>query len=595
MLLLIISIITLLVGPVIYTLVRKRDIMLSLMDGFIFVAIAGLVLLYILPDCFGNGGWPTFLFTAMGLFGPTLLERISRRSARETHIVALGLGIIGLGLHAIIDGSTLAHGSHGLSESTHTYLPLAVILHRLPVGLTIWWLLRPSLGFKVAAGILSLVAVATVGGYSLGPLFLEQLSTQGISWFQAFVAGSLMHVVFHQPHLSGGKCGCIKTTASNNQWEGMGALIGIGLMFALISDSINHAETHILAEGIKVFTILALESAPALLIAYLMAGLMNAYLPRSSVTWMQKGRPWTQSLKGMAIGLPIPICSCGVVPLYRTLVKSGAPATAAMAFLISTPELGLDAIFLSIPLLGGEMAVIRVIAAALVAFLVGLFVGRTLKSNLNLYRESGIHVSSNPGLFKKLKKGMKTGFGDLVDHTAPWIILGLAIAALAEPFLDSTWLSRIPANVDVVIFALLGLPVYVCASGATPLVAVLLFNGISPGAALAFLLTGPATNVTTFGVLSQLHGRKTALAFSVSIISMSVVLGMLVNYLYPSFVPVSLEGLQQEASSPFRVLSLIVLSTVFLSSVFRRGPRQFVSEVFFQDTKVLDLHPHYHH
>jgi hypothetical protein len=266
-----------------------------------------------------------------------------------------------------------------------------------------------------------------------------------------------------------------------------------------------------------------------------------------------------------------------------------------MAFLISTPELGLDAIFLSIPLLGGEMAVIRVIAAALVAFLVGLFVGRTLKSNLNLYRESGIHVSSNPGLFKKLKKGMKTGFGDLVDHTAPWIILGLAIAALAEPFLDSTWLSRIPANVDVVIFALLGLPVYVCASGATPLVAVLLFNGISPGAALAFLLTGPATNVTTFGVLSQLHGRKTALAFSVSIISMSVVLGMLVNYLYPSFVPVSLEGLQQEASSPFRVLSLIVLSTVFLSSVFRRGPRQFVSEVFFQDTKVLDLHPHYHH
>ena len=121
MFLLIVSILALVIGPTIYSLVRKRNIMLSLLDGFIFVAIAGLVLLYILPDCFESGGWPTSIFVILGLFGPTLLERLFRRSARETHIVALILGLAGLGLHAVIDGSTLAR-NRGISETgTHTF------------------------------------------------------------------------------------------------------------------------------------------------------------------------------------------------------------------------------------------------------------------------------------------------------------------------------------------------------------------------------------------------------------------------------------------------------------------------------------------
>ena len=102
----------------------------------------------------------------------------------------------------------------------------------------------------------------------------------------------------------------------------------------------------------------------------------------------------------------------------------------------------------------------------------------------------------------------RTGFVDVLDETGPWIVFGLAVAALMATELDPDGLASLPNSIQLPLFALIGLPVYVCASGATPLVAVLIALGVSPGAALVFLLTGPAMNVTTFGVLTKLHGRR---------------------------------------------------------------------------------------
>ena len=103
----------------------------------------------------------------------------------------------------------------------------------------------------------------------------------------------------------------------------------------------------------------------------------------------------------------------------------------------------------------------------------------------------------------RFRNGLRIGFGPIVDDTAPWILLGLSAAAVVKPVFSSLEYGEINLLLEVAIFALLGIPTYVCASGATPLAAVLVFNGISPGAALAFLLTGPATNLTTFSMLSQ--------------------------------------------------------------------------------------------
>lgn len=590
MMLLLASIVALVAGPLIYGAVKHRDGLQALLDGFVFVTITGLVLLYILPESFRLAGWTVFFFALAGLAGPYLLERLFHGHAKRTHATALILGLLGLCLHASIDGAALVDPvSHGSVEGI---LPAAVILHRLPIALTIWWLLRPQFGFKIASAYLALLGGMTVAGYFAGSVLLDAMSQTSIGWFEAFVAGSLLHVVFHQPHEEGPDCKCEDHEHPSDWYEGAGALAGLLLVVLLMGSTALVSAEGIQNEMLATFWRLALESAPALLIAYLLAGMMNAFLPKSSIRWMARGNAWTQSAKGMVVGLPFPICSCGVVPLYRTLIRQGAPVSGAVAFLVATPELGLDAVLISIPLLGGEMTVLRILAAALVAFLSGAVVSLFATSAAG--RPSSIERSESPPprFLERLWRGLQVGLGEVVDHTAPWIVLGLAVAAIAEPFLESGWLATIPSGIDVLIFALLGLPMYVCASGATPLVAVLLLGGISPGAALAFLLTGPATNVTTFGLLGQLHSRRFAAAFSLTIILLAVGVGLVVNSFFPTAGAVPLKGVLEESPSAFQLFSLVALTLIYLFSLLRRGGRRFVGELLFQDEHSIHAHPH---
>jgi uncharacterized membrane protein YraQ (UPF0718 family) len=573
MTLLLLSIAMLLLGPLAYRSWSQGHALGFAVDGFVFVAISGLVLFLVLPETVVNGGWWALGWAAAGALGPTFTEQAFHGLQRRTHNAALVLGIAGIGFHGVLDGAALSQGTMiagGLS------LPLAIILHRIPVGMAIWWLVRPSFGSRTSALVIGFVILATVGGYAMGPSLLEHASLQAVAWFEALVAGALVHVVVHrtQHDASGG-------TPQSRRLEGLGALAGLVLLVVLIWVEKGDGGSRSLI-GTS-FLSLALESAPALVLAYLMAGLMSVFLPHSSVIWMGRGGKWQQALRGMTIGLPLPICSCGVVPLYRSLVLRGAPLAAAMAFLVATPELGLDAIFLSVPLLGAKMTIIRVIGAMVVALTVGWVVAKVAPAAETTrplqVAEQGLPEEELAG---RLQGALRVGFGEVVDHTAPWILLGLAIAAVATPLVDTGMLATIPRGLDVVVFALIGLPIYVCAAAATPLVAVLLAGGVSPGAALAFLLTGPATNVTTFGVLNQLHGRRVALAFSVTIIGLSLVLGWVVNLIVPEVHGITLTELRPEGASPIKILSLSVLVLAILGSVLRRGARRFVGEIGFR-------------
>jgi uncharacterized protein len=592
MTLLILSILALLAGPAIYASARGRDAMLSLLDGLIFVSVSGLVLLLILPESFETGGWAVLVFAVAGVFGPTFLEGLSRQLARRTHVLALILGLAGLALHATIDGTALSH-DHLAAGSA---LPAAVVLHRFPVGLAIWWLLRPAFGFPAAAAVLGLIAAATLVGFNAGPHLTAGLSGQGVAWFQALVAGMLLHVVFHQPHLRSSGCDCREVARFSGWYEGVGALLGVGLTAILLGEGISHHGGDVVIEGLRTFLVLARESAPALLIAYLMAGAIHSFLPVSSIRWLGRGSAMSQSVRGMAVGLPLPVCSCGVVPIYQSLIRRGVPPTAGISFLVATPELGVAAVLLSIPLLGGEMTLIRVGAAIIVAAAVGRVVGAMCRPSAGNDAGSAplIEPAAGKTFSDKVRSSLAVGLGDVVDRTAPWILLGLAVAAVAQPFLSAGWPARIPDILEVPLFALVGLPAYVCASGATPIVAVLLAGGVSPGAALAFLLTGPATNVTTFGVLAKLHGRRIAFTFSCAITGLSIALGYVVNWVFPFGGAGALDPSQDAEGSLFQTICLALLIGVFLSSVLRRGARRFVGELLFPGQRAIDLHPHYH-
>ena len=129
--------------------------------------------------------------------------------------------------------------------------------------------------------------------------------------------------------------------------SGVGALLGLAAVASLGSEGHVPVHGHHAIGFSEVFTALALESAPALLLAFALAGLVQVVLPNTSLRWMRTGRPLSEASRGIAFGLPLPICSCGVIPLYETLVNQRVPATAAMAFLVATPELGIDSVSLN--------------------------------------------------------------------------------------------------------------------------------------------------------------------------------------------------------------------------------------------------------
>ncbi len=553
-------------GPLLGAGTSRRSDLAPVLDGLVMVAIPGLIFLEFVPSAIGEGDWSVLLALAAGFALPIAAERTSRRAGGRTHRWALLAGLAGVALHAALDGAALAT----LSPAAPVSLPLAAILHRLPVGVAVWWLVTKEENRRAATGALALLMAATAVGYALGgPAALSVAGSGGVTLFQAAVGGSLVHVVMHQREVVGGP--------PDRRREGWGAVVAVVLLLAVYTVRMGAS-----ADGATAFLsrlyVLSAESAPALLVAYLCAGLLSAFLPQRSVRWMERGGAMSQAGRGMLIGLPFPICSCGVVPLYRSLIQRGAPPAAAMAFLVATPELGLDAILLSIPLLGPQVTLLRLGTAALVALLVGWWVGGRLKAPERA-PEAAAAPGERPGTSRRIAAAVRTGTGEVVDHTAPWILLGLGVAALVTPFLESGWLGRLPPVADVFLFALLGFPTYVCAASATPLVAAFLATGLSPGAGIAFLITGPATNISTLGLLSSLHGRRAAISFAAVMVTLAVTSGVAVNAAFGALSVPSLAALTEELPSLLQQVSLLLLAGLFLRSVVRRGLRSFVGEL----------------
>lgn len=573
--LLVLSIAALVVGPVIYRLADRLGHGLAALDGFVMAAIAGLAVVHIVPHAAAAAGIAALGAAVLGFLGPGLVERTLHRAADRVHSATLAFAVVGLLLHGFFDGVGLVTPDHDHGEGT-SLLAIAVVLHRLPVGVTLWWLLRPRLGALRAGLVLSGLGAATIGGYVTADVFSASLDATWLGLLQALIAGSLLHVVLHRPP----PVALPSTEEGGRRIAGVGALLGVVAVSALATQHVEHFGGIESGFG-DVLVALALESAPALLFAFALAGLVQVFLPTMPLGWMHTGRPLRDAGRGVLFGLPLPICSCGVIPLYRTLVQKGVPATAGMAFLVATPELGLDAVLISLPLLGGEMAILRVVCAVVVALVIGYFVGRLAE-----HRRPPLPAASaredepeRPPVAARVKNGLAYGFGEVVDHIGPWLLLGLAVAALLAPLLESEWLTALPWGLDVLIFALLGLPSYVCASAATPLVAVLIFGGVSPGAGLAFLLAGPSANVTTFGILASVHDRKVALAFGAGIAGLATVLGLVVNWVVGDTGLLTPPPLSEHAPSMLEIASLLLLTFIFAVSILRQGPRGFVGQV----------------
>jgi hypothetical protein len=167
-------------GPVLYGLLRSRPSLVRGLDLFVMLSISLLMGLDVIPDTYAEGGAISLAFVVVGALGPSLFERLGGRLRREAHMAALWLALAGLVLHALADGTGLAPGPSGES------LGIAVVIHSLPVGLMVWWLVAPVLGTRWAAGALLAMIVATILGYVLGAGLGEALGSRGMAWVQAW-------------------------------------------------------------------------------------------------------------------------------------------------------------------------------------------------------------------------------------------------------------------------------------------------------------------------------------------------------------------------------------------------------------------------
>ncbi|WP_299495903.1 metal transporter [uncultured Shewanella sp.] len=256
------SCIALLLGPVFYRFFTTGTGLQKGLDGFIFVSLGGLVLIHILPELLEHGGLLSILFLCIGMWGPSASERLFHRYSDVTHNIALFLGVTGLLLHTVTDGGAIILAQQ---EGNSSLLALGVILHRLPIGLAIWWLLKPQVGIRWASIVITAMMLLTGVGYFAGEQLLSHLSLDNTVYLQAFVTGSILHVVIHQPHGHSNK-------EHNGKYEypaGIGSLLGIGLLFGLMlmgTDGHNHHESFVPQLLQWMLTL-----APILLLCYLTA------------------------------------------------------------------------------------------------------------------------------------------------------------------------------------------------------------------------------------------------------------------------------------------------------------------------------------
>jgi hypothetical protein len=185
---LILSIAALLLGPAIYTAGRRNPMARRVLDGLILLSIAAIIIVHVVPEALQHGGKLTFVIILLGLAFPALLERLFRSASDTAHLFIVALAAAGLLIHAVVDGVAL------LPESG-TSLAYAIVLHRLPVGMAIWCVVRPNFGTVIAASVFALVIAATAAGYFVGASILELAETRTVALLQAFISGSLIHVV----------------------------------------------------------------------------------------------------------------------------------------------------------------------------------------------------------------------------------------------------------------------------------------------------------------------------------------------------------------------------------------------------------------
>lgn len=281
--------------------------------------------------------------------------------------------------------------------------------------------------------------------------------------------------------------------------------------------------------------------SPYLLLGFLFAGLLHVYVPKTTYSKYLSSRGFKSVFLSALFGVPLPLCSCGVIPTAMSLKKEGASDGATVSFLIATPQTGVDSILATYGVFGLPFAIIRPIVALVVGVLGGLFVdgfsgGSASASAYVGQQGSGSSCSVSSSKKPSFLSALRYGFVDMLQDLGGWLTIGLVFAAAITAFVPASIFELFEEHyiLNILVVLLLSIPMYICSTGSIPIALSLMLKGISPGAALIFLMAGPATNVATLAVVRKVLGTRITLLYLVSIIVGAILFALFIDFALPA-------------------------------------------------------------
>jgi len=343
------------------------------------------------------------------------------------------------------------------------------------------------------------------------------------------------------------------------------------------------------------------EASVYIIFGLVVGGLLKVFLsPAYVASHLGEGR-FKSVFKAALFGIPIPLCSCGVLPAAASLKKQGANNGAVTAFLISTPESGVDSISLSWALLDPIMTVFRPVSAFISAVIAGtaenmIHPPRPQKKNqgfLNCPVDNCCDGSAcspedhrkHHAFHEKMISGVRYAFTELWGDLALSFFIGILLAGMISVLLPDTFLYTYLGGgfSSMLLMLVIGIPLYICATASTPIAAAFILKGVSPGAALVFLLVGPATNIASLSMLTRMLGKGTTALYLVSISVVSVLCGLALDAVYAALAlsPQAVMGKATEiipfwmktGSTVFLVALSVVLMISFLQEKLGNKPQ----------------------
>ena len=326
--------------------------------------------------------------------------------------------------------------------------------------------------------------------------------------------------------------------------------------------------------------VLITSMAPYLLLGFLLAGLMHAFVPHSLYRQFLGGASFKSVVNAALLGIPLPLCSCGVIPTAMSLRKEGASDGATVAFLIATPQTGIDSIIATYSLMGLPFALIRPFVALITALMGGALVNGWKQGDAPAEEAvegaASLEEVKSKGFMQRIGSALHYAFVEMMQDIGKWLVMGLIIAGLITVFVPNSFFSLFADSplLSMLIVLACAIPMYLCATGSIPIAVALMLKGPSPGTALVLLMAGPAVNVASLLVINKVLGRKTLLLYLLSIVAGALLFGLGIDYLLPRewFVtPLThIHCCSENGGSPFNVICTILLVVLLANALIRR-------------------------